>query len=63
MDSYELEADQVIDWAINYADYSELEEVAKALYAHYIERRKREHPEQHIAVKRVFNSGKRGGRR
>ena len=63
MDSYELEADQVIDWAINYADYSELEKVAKALYAHYVERRKREHPEQHKAAEKGFNSGKRGWRR
>lgn len=44
MDSYDITPEQVIDWAVNYAGYDDLETVAKAIYGHYVERRKRERP-------------------
>lgn len=53
MNDYELEPDVVIEWAMSYADYRELEKVAKALYGIYVERRKNEHPEDHKRNKQV----------
>lgn len=40
----DIEQEQIVDWAINYASYEELEGAAKALYSLYVERRKKERP-------------------
>ena len=47
MESYELDADKVIEWGVNHADFDELERVSKALYAVYVQRRKQEFPDKH----------------
>lgn len=47
MEAYELDKNKIIDWAVNIADYDELETVSKALYGLYAERRKSEQPEAH----------------
>ena len=41
MEAYELDKEKVVDWAINYASYDELESAAKAVYAVFGERRKK----------------------
>ena len=49
----ETDKEKVIDWALNYATYEELEETAKALYALYVQQRKHDYPDKHrIAKKR-----------
>lgn len=53
MQEYELEVENIIDWAINQANYEDLEKVAKALYAIYVMQRKREHPEDHRANRQL----------
>lgn len=50
---YDLTEDQIIDWAINYAGFEELESVAKALYGIYAQRRKTEYPELHKTNKKI----------
>ncbi len=52
MQAYELEPEVIIAWATEYADYKELEQVAKALYAVYGERRRTEHPEAEKKARR-----------
>ena len=47
MESYELESNDVIEWAYYYAGYDELEEVAKSIYGIYVDRRKKERPDEH----------------
>jgi hypothetical protein len=51
MEAYELEPDKIINWAINYAGYDELEMTAKAVYSVYIARRKKENPKAHEIAK------------
>ena len=45
METYELEPDKIINWAIEYASYEDLEQTAKALYSLYKTRQKAEKPE------------------
>lgn len=45
MEAYDIDTELVIQWALNYADYQELETVAKTVYGIYIEQRKKLHPE------------------
>lgn len=51
MEAYELTSEQITTWAIEYASYEELEQVAKGLYGVYVQRRKHEHPDQHRKAK------------
>ena len=51
MESYDLEPDKIINWAINYAGYEELQDVAKSLYSIYSVRRKKERPNEYKAAK------------
>lgn len=41
----ELTKEEILEWALDYAGYEELEETAKALYTVYTSRRRTEHPE------------------
>lgn len=59
MESYELTPEQIIAWSIQYAGYDELEEVAKALYALYVERRKRDRPEEQAKIKKIPYRGRK----
>lgn len=47
----ELNKDEIIDWAVSWASYKELEDVSKALYGLYVQRRKAEKPEVHKRIK------------
>lgn len=47
----ELNQDDIIDWAVSWASYKELEEVSKALYGLYVQRRKADKPEVHKRIK------------
>jgi hypothetical protein len=47
----ELNKDDIIDWAVNWASYKELEEVSKALYSLYVQRRKADKPETHKRIR------------
>jgi len=47
----ELNQDDIIDWAVSWASYKELEEVSKALYGLYVQRRKADKPEVHKQIK------------
>ena len=49
----ELNKDDIIDWAVNWASYKELEEVSKALYGLYVQRRKLDKPEVHKRIKQI----------
>lgn len=51
MEAYELDREKIVDWATNYASYDELEAAAKAVYAVFGERRKKERPELHRQAK------------
>lgn len=51
MQDYELDPDQIINWATDYASYEELERVSKALYGIYAVWRKRDYPKVHQAAK------------
>ena len=51
MEDYDLEPDKIINWAVNHADYKDLQETAKALYSIYTVRRKKENPKEHMAAK------------
>lgn len=59
MESYELTKEQVIDWAINYASYEELEETAKAMYSHHKQRQKTERPYEYVNAKKIKNQIKK----
>lgn len=48
---YELDPDQIIKWASDYASYEDLEKTAKALYGIYVIWRKREYPKLHQQAK------------
>ena len=49
----ELNQDDIIDWAVNWASYKELEDVSKALYGLYVQRRKADKPEVHKRIKQI----------
>lgn len=51
MEPYELEPDKILNWALEYASYKELEETAKSLYSIYISRRKKERPDEQKKAK------------
>lgn len=51
MEAYDIRVDDIMVWALDYADDDELEEAAKALYALYAER----HPQR-----KKINKFKRG---
>lgn len=53
MDSSELDTDKIIDWAVNYANYDDLEVVSKALYGIYAQWRKNDYPELHRKNKQL----------
>lgn len=55
MESHDIEPDRIIDWAVSYADYDELEKVAKALYSLYIQRRRTEQPEAQAKARKWRN--------
>ena len=59
MEPYELTKDQIINWAINYAGYEELEEVAKAVYSQHKQRQKAERPDEFQNAKKLKNKIKR----
>jgi hypothetical protein len=61
MESYELEPDKIINWAINYASYEELENTAKAVYSIYTMRRKKENPQAHKSAKQARRQFRKGG--
>lgn len=46
MESYELDPEKIIAWAVSYADYTDLEKVAKTVYGVYVQRRKNDYPEE-----------------
>jgi hypothetical protein len=48
---YDLTPETITSWAVEYASYTELEQVAKALYGLYVQRRKVEQPKKHKEVK------------
>jgi hypothetical protein len=52
----ELNKDEIVDWAVNWASYKELEDVSKALYGLYVQRRKAEKPEVHKRAKQIKKS-------
>ena len=47
----ELSKEEILEWALDYASYEELEETAKALYAVYTSRRRVEKPELEAKAK------------
>lgn len=47
----ELSKEKILEWALDYASYEELEETAKALYAVYTSRRRTEKPELEAKAK------------
>jgi hypothetical protein len=53
MADYEITKEDMISWAINYATYDDLEEIAKSLYGLYVQRRKHEHPQAHSAARQM----------
>ena len=48
----DLDKEQIVDWAINYASYEDVESASKALYALYIQRRKQEKPQEQSNTKK-----------
>lgn len=53
METYELEPDKIINWAIEYANYEDLESVAKGLYSIYKSRQKNERPAVYGQAKNI----------
>lgn len=51
METYELEPDKILNWAIDYASYEDLELTAKPLYSIYKARQKAEKPEKYKEAK------------
>lgn len=51
MEPYDLEKKDIIAWATNYADYDDLEQTAKAIYALYKERQRADKPSDFKAAK------------
>ena len=58
MESYDLEPDKIINWAVEYASYDELESTAKAIYSLYITRRKTEKPDEQKKAKKAYHQQK-----
>jgi signal recognition particle subunit SEC65 len=52
MEPYEIEKDAIIEWAVNYATYDELEDIAKPLYALYKERQLKLYPKQYAKTEK-----------
>lgn len=52
MDPYEITKEDVLDWAVNYASYDELENVAKPLYALYKEQQLKLDPKQYAKTEK-----------
>ena len=63
METYELTPDRVVDWAMHYASYDELQLVAKTLYGLYVEERKHKYPAEQKANKKAFMQRKRQEKR
>lgn len=61
MEDYDLEPDKIINWAVNYANYDELESTAKAIYSVYTMRRKKEQPALHKAAKKARKEFRKRG--
>lgn len=61
MESYEIEPDNIINWAVEYASYEDLEAVAKSLYSIYIMRRKKENPPAQKAAKVMKKQFRKNG--
>jgi hypothetical protein len=61
MEEYELEPDKIINWAVNYASYEDLQTVAKAIYGVYNIRRKKENPAEHYAAKKARRDFRKRG--
>jgi len=61
MEDYELEPDKIINWAVEYASYEDLQTVAKAIYGIYSLRRKKEKPEEHFAAKKAKRDFRKRG--
>jgi len=61
MEDYELDPDKIINWAVGYASYEDLQMVAKALYGMYVIQRKRDHPEEHTKAKKAKREFRRKG--
>ena len=51
METYELEPNKIINWAIEYASYEDLEQTAKSLYSLFKTRQKAEKPELYKEAK------------
>lgn len=61
MESYELGPDKIINWAVEYADYDDLESTAKSLYSIYVTRRKREFPQLQKAAQKAKKKYRKKG--
>lgn len=53
IDGSEITPEMIIDWAIQYASYEELEVVSKGLYGIYAQQRKNDHPKEHREQKAI----------
>lgn len=53
IDSGEITPELIIDWAIQYASYEELEKVSKGLYGIYAQQRKNDYPKEHREQKAI----------
>lgn len=47
----ELSKEDIIQWGLEYATYTELEDVSKALYSLYVQERKKKYPEEQNKAK------------
>lgn len=62
-EDFDLEPDKIINWAVKYSSYEDLEVVAKALYGIYVIQRKRKFPKEHRKAKQLkkkYNQRKLG---
>lgn len=62
MESYDLDETTIIDWAVNFATFEELERTAKALYGVYVETRKKTAPEAQKRARMANKKLERGRR-
>ena len=53
---YDLTAENIVDWANNYASEEDLELTAKAIYSIYVQNRKRKYPEEDKANKKIVKT-------
>lgn len=63
MEAYELEPDKIINWAVEFAGYDELEQVAKSVYSIYKSRQRTEKPHAYKNAKAYKRHLKKKGRR